>query len=114
MRLIHRNVDLIQAEGEQHLIYLGGTDGPDMVEGVGLIGAIEEFGRLVGAAIERLVLMEGEIHTQEAKTRLIGQIEINGYCILALVLRVLGGEKPVLVAVDWDGQNRLGLGLSDR
>ncbi len=64
--MIHGNVDLIQAEGEQHLIYFGGTDGPDMIEGIGLIGAIEEFGRLVGATVKGLVLMEGEINTAEA------------------------------------------------
>jgi len=98
--LIDGDVNDVQAGRCQNLIHFRGADGPNMVERVGLIGAIKELGSFVGATIQRLILPKREIYATEAKTLLISEVQVNCDGVLALILRVLRREKPVLVTVD--------------
>ena len=85
---------------QQKLVNLGGADRPSVVERIGIIGAIEILGRFVGAAVQRLVFEESEVHSAKPNALILGQVQINRKGIFALVLRMTGREKPVLVAVD--------------
>ena len=85
---INGDIDLVQAKGEQDLVHLVRAEGPDVVDGVGLIWAIKVFRSFVGVAVKRLILPESEIRTPELKALLAAQIEIDGVSIFALILRV--------------------------
>src|SRR6267378_3852011 len=100
IRLIDGDAYDVQAAGCQDFIHFRWANGPHVVDGVGLVGAIKVFWRFIGAAIERLVLPKSEVHATEAEPLLLGEIDVHSDRIFALVLRVLCGEKPILVAVD--------------
>src|SRR5882762_6657851 len=113
MSLIDGDAYDVQADGCQDFIHFRWADGPHVVDGVGLVGAIEVFWRFVCTAIERLVLPKSEVHATEAEPLLLGEVDVDSHGILALVLRVLCGEKPVLVAVDGSGEIGSRIGLQD-
>src|SRR4029077_8001270 len=113
MRLIDWDMNLVEAEGEQNFVHLCGANGPHMIKGVGLIGAIEEFGRLIGATVQGLIFPEGEIDAAKAQALIVGQIDVNGYCVFTLVLRVLRGQKQVLISVDRGGKVRRRISLEN-
>jgi len=51
MRLIDRNMDVVETEREENFVDFCRTNGPNVIERVGLIGAIEELGSFIGAAV---------------------------------------------------------------
>src|SRR5260370_15018479 len=85
--LIERDVDIVLAGGQQNLIHLGGADGPHVVDGVGLVGAVEELGRFVGAAVQGLVFPKTVVQPAEPERLLFGQGYVSSCMIRALVLR---------------------------
>src|SRR5207245_9294074 len=55
VRGVNGNVDVVQTGGEQDLVDLRRADGPDVIQRVGLVGAVERLRRTIGAAVERLI-----------------------------------------------------------
>ena len=73
MRLIDRNVDIVELNGQQNFVDFGRADGPHVIDRVGLIGAIEILWRFIGAAVKRLVLPKGEIYATQAEALIFGK-----------------------------------------
>ena len=101
---VHWDVDVVQAEGQQDLIYLARADGPNVVNGIRLVGTIEVLGGFIGTAIQRMVLLKSEVYAAEPQALVFGQGYVHGQGIFPLVLRVLRRKKPVSVTVDWRGE----------
>src|SRR5256884_5138300 len=58
---INGDIDLVQAKGEQDLVHLVRAEGPDVVDGVGLIWAIKVFRSFVDRKSTRLNSSHGYI-----------------------------------------------------
>ncbi len=110
---VHGDVDAVLAVGKQNLVYFRRADGPHVINRVGLIGAVEVFRGFVGAAIKRLIFPKREVHAAKPEALFLGEIDINRGSILPLVLRMLGGEKPVPVSVDRSGEIRHGISVQN-
>src|SRR5215475_14284050 len=76
VRSVHGNVDLVEAEGNQNFVYLRGANGPNVVDRVGLVGAMEKFWCFSAAAIERLIFIKIEINAPETEALALRQIDI--------------------------------------
>ena len=111
MRPVDRNVDVIQTGRDQQLVDFRGTDGPHIVERIGLIGPVEELRCTVRVAVKRLIFQICEVHAAKLQPLFIGQVHIGAQCVFSLFRRVEPGREPVAVAADGSTQvgNRPGI-----
>ena len=104
VRGVNGNVDVVQTGGEQDLVDLRRADGPDVIQRVGLVGAVEKLRRTIGVAVERLIFEIGKIHAAELKPLLVRQVHVGAQCIFVLFLCVEFRREPVAVATDRGGE----------
>ena len=100
VRRVHRYQHDVLTGGDQNLIHHSGIQGPRIVEGAGLIGAMEKLRRAVGIAVEWLVLQICVIHRPKLEALLLRKVYIHAHGILALVNSVKLRGKPVAIAAD--------------
>src|SRR5439155_8345338 len=74
VRPVDRNVDVIQTGRDQQLVDFRGTDGPHIVERIGLIGPVEELRCTVRVAVKRLIFQICEVHAAKLQPLFIGQV----------------------------------------
>ncbi len=98
VRRIYWDFHNVLTGGHENLVYLAGANRPDVVERASLIGTIEEFGRPVGIAVERLIFEVGVVREPEPQSLLVIDVHVDGSCIFALVDGVQFSGKPVAAA----------------
>ena len=84
-----------------------------MAQRIGLVRTVKKLWRAIAVAVQRLILEIGVLLPSKRHSLLGRQVDIDGRCVLALMLRVQSGRKPVPVAADEVRQVRNWPGVQD-
>src|SRR5579872_4001020 len=113
MRLVYRNVHIVQAYRGDQFVYFVRAQGPNVIERIGLVGTVEIFGRLGRRTVERLELEVGVIVAAELQALRVGEIDVHRQRVFARVRRMHRRHQVKLVAVDGAVQVRTRVGLQN-